>query len=144
MLTGWRLSVSKWFLIPHRYVLGIMGFFAVVNAYTMRVSLNLAITEMVPPVSVSEYYDPNGCNPEDSLLYTYKASDSEYVYDWDSTTQVIYATDGNWKALVAIRMLEGLGEGTTYPALNALLAQWVPLQERAKIGSLVYAGSQIG
>lgn len=35
-------------------------------------------------------------------------------------------------------------QGTTYPALNVLLAKWVPLQERAKIGSLVYAGGQMG
>lgn len=37
-----------------------------------------------------------------------------------------------------------LFQGTTYPALNALLAKWVPLNERAKIGTLVYAGGQIG
>lgn len=35
-------------------------------------------------------------------------------------------------------------QGTTYPALNALLSQWVPINERAKIGTLVYAGGQIG
>lgn len=31
-------------------------------------------------------------------------------------------------------------QGTTFPAINALLAQWVPPLERGKIGSLVFAG----
>ncbi|XP_073974183.1 sialin-like isoform X2 [Rhodnius prolixus] len=46
--------------------------------------------------------------------------------------------------VIAVRALEGLGEGTTFPALNALLAQWVPPLERGKMGSLVFAGNQIG
>lgn len=41
-------------------------------------------------------------------------------------------------------MIFSCSQGTTYPAINTLLAQWVPLHERAKIGSLVYAGGQIG
>lgn len=39
--------------IPQRYVLAIMGFLAVVNAYAMRVSLSIAITEMVKPSNSS-------------------------------------------------------------------------------------------
>lgn len=38
----------------------------------------------------------------------------------------------------------GLGEGTTFPALNAMLAQWTPPEERSVIGSLVFAGAQLG
>lgn len=41
-----------------------MGFFAIVNAYTMRTSLSVAITEMVLPSNSSEV-DPNAC-PADS------------------------------------------------------------------------------
>lgn len=33
--------------LPQRYILAIMGFFAMAIAYTMRVCLSLAITEMV-------------------------------------------------------------------------------------------------
>lgn len=46
--------------------------------------------------------------------------------------------------LIALRFLEGLGEGTTFPALSALLAAWIPLTERSKIGSLVFGGGQVG
>ncbi|XP_058791949.1 putative inorganic phosphate cotransporter isoform X2 [Phymastichus coffea] len=51
---------------------------------------------------------------------------------------------GGAGALVALRVLMGLGEGTTFPALNAMLAQWTPPEERSKIGSLVFAGAQLG
>ncbi|XP_050311164.1 putative inorganic phosphate cotransporter isoform X3 [Anthonomus grandis grandis] len=191
MLTGWRLALSKCFLIPQRYVLGIMGFFAIVNAYTMRVSLSLAITEMVIATNSTEYYDPDACSSAGSNSSSSAISDQSTLYDWDSTTQglilssfywgyvithlpggilaerfggkyslglgilstaiftlitpwIIIGTNGNWKVLVALRVVEGLGEGTTYPALTALLAKWVPLKERGRIGSLVYAGSQFG
>lgn len=53
------------FLIPQRYVLGIMGFLAIVNAYTMRVTLNIAITEMVYPVNETAHPDPEACVVKD-------------------------------------------------------------------------------
>lgn len=167
-----------------------MGFLAVVNAYSLRVSLNIAITEMVTP-STSSYFDPDSCPGHSGNSTHTSVTDTNLLYDWNESTKglilssffwgyvithipggvlaekfggkyslglgilstaiftlltptIIIATDGNWKVLVALRVVMGLGEGTTYPALNALLAKWVPLQERAKIGTLVYAGSQIG
>jgi len=191
MLTGWRLALSKCFLIPQRYMLGIMGFFAIVNAYTMRVSLSMAITEMVIPLATHEYYDPNACVSDNPGSNNSAVKDQNLLYDWDEKTQglilssfywgyvithlpggilaekfggkyslglgilstaiftivtpwVIIASGGNWKILVALRVVEGLGEGVTYPALTALLAKWVPVKERATIGSMVYAGSQFG
>uniref|UniRef100_A0AAR5QA61 Major facilitator superfamily (MFS) profile domain-containing protein n=2 Tax=Dendroctonus ponderosae TaxID=77166 RepID=A0AAR5QA61_DENPD len=191
MLNGWRLTLSKCFLLPQRYILGIMGFFAIVNAYTMRVSLSLAITEMVIPINATEYYDPEACTPVGSNQTNSAIRDQSTLYDWDEKTQglilsafywgyvlthlpggilaekfggkyslglgvlstalftlitpwVIIWTGGNWKVLVALRIIEGLGEGTTYPALTALLAKWVPLKERATIGSIVFSGSQFG
>lgn len=57
-------------------------------------------------------------------------------------TPVAARHGSNW--MIAVRFIIGLGEGTTFPALNALLAQWVPPVERGRIGSLVFAGNQIG
>ncbi|CAG9812519.1 unnamed protein product [Phaedon cochleariae] len=191
MLTGWRLTLSRFFVIPQRYILGLMGFLAILNAYTMRVSLSIAITEMVTPESSKEIFDPDACLATGNKTSTATVTNTDILYDWDETTQglilssfywgyvvthlpggilaerfggkytlgigilstavftlitpwVIHYTDGNWKVLVVLRVIEGLGEGTTYPALNVLLAKWVPLNERAKIGTLVYAGSQVG
>ena len=51
---------------------------------------------------------------------------------------------GEAPGLIIIRVLMGLCEGTTFPALNAMLAQWTPPEERSMIGSLVFAGAQLG
>ncbi|KYN02580.1 Putative inorganic phosphate cotransporter [Cyphomyrmex costatus] len=51
---------------------------------------------------------------------------------------------GEEVGLIVLRILMGLGEGTTFPALNAMLAQWTPPEERSVIGSLVFAGAQLG
>lgn len=178
------------FVIPQRYILGIMGFFAILNAYTMRVSLSVAITEMVQKHK-TDFFDPNACVIEGIHNSTSIHTVIDYVYPWTVKQQglilssfywgyvithipggviaekfggkyvlglgilstsvftlltplVIYSTEGNWVWVVALRVLEGLGEGTTFPALNAILSKWVPLGERAKLGTLVYAGSQIG
>ncbi|XP_031628445.1 putative inorganic phosphate cotransporter [Contarinia nasturtii] len=51
---------------------------------------------------------------------------------------------GGHVALIVLRILMGLGEGTTFPALSVLLASWVPEKERSKLGSFVFGGGQIG
>lgn len=53
--------------MPQRYVVGIMGMLAMANAYTMRVCLNMAITQMVNHTkSDTENVDPNAC-PSDEV-----------------------------------------------------------------------------
>lgn len=39
--------------------------------------------------------------------------------------------------------MEGLGEGTTFPALNTLVSAWIPVRERSKAGALIFGGSQV-
>lgn len=34
-------------------------------------------------------------------------------------------------------------QGFIYPSLNALLAKWAPLEERGRLGSLVFAGMSL-
>lgn len=57
------------------------------------------------------------------------------------TPVVVEAGGSTW--LIVLRVLQGLGEGTTFPALSALLAMWIPLNERSKLGSLVFGGGQV-
>jgi len=47
-------------------------------------------------------------------------------------------------ALVLVRVMEGLGEGVTFPAMHAMMAVWVPPQERSGVAGLVYSGAQAG
>ncbi|OCT78351.1 hypothetical protein XELAEV_18029460mg [Xenopus laevis] len=46
--------------------------------------------------------------------------------------------------LIAVRALEGLGEGVTFPAMHAMWARWAPPLERSRLLSLSYAGAQLG
>ncbi|RZC34383.1 MFS 1 and/or Sugar tr domain containing protein [Asbolus verrucosus] len=189
MENDWKQKVSKLFLIPQRYVLGIMGFLSIVTAYTMRVTLSVTITEMVVPSKTvqSESHDCEG----NSTLYVASVTNRDVLYDWSEHTQgiilssfywgyaithipggllaekfggkyvlgvgvlitavftlltpiLLFVTDGDWKLIVAVRVLEGLGQGVIFPSLNTMLASWVPQKERGRMGTLVYAGSQIG
>ncbi|XP_065213100.1 putative inorganic phosphate cotransporter [Planococcus citri] len=174
--------------MPQRYVLGLMGFLAVANAYSMRNVLNLTITEMVVHHHSKHdkiIIDPDSCP---GTLEIKNHSDPSNEFDWDEKTQgeilgsfyigyvlthipggliaeryggkhvvgygilttalltilTPFAARHSATSLIIVRFIEGLGEGTTFPALNALLAQWAPPLERGRIGSLVFAGNQIG
>ncbi|CAH0579081.1 unnamed protein product [Chrysodeixis includens] len=100
MLTGWRLALSKLFIIPQRYVLAVMALLAVANAYTMRVCLNLAITQMVKKTSsshasVSADYDPLICQDQNVALTNSSDARSFYgtsradaqLFEWSEATQ---------------------------------------------------------
>lgn len=50
-------SFSPDFIIPQRVILAIMGFLAIANAYTMRVCLSVAITQMVVKPNYTEVDD---------------------------------------------------------------------------------------
>ncbi|KAM3851902.1 sialin isoform 4-T4 [Vipera latastei] len=43
--------------------------------------------------------------------------------------------------LIAVRVLEGLGEGVTFPAMHAMWSNWAPPLERSKLLSISYAGT---
>ncbi|XP_077289316.1 putative inorganic phosphate cotransporter protein picot isoform X1 [Arctopsyche grandis] len=46
--------------------------------------------------------------------------------------------------LIAVRFIQGLGEGPIVPCTHALLAKWIPPNERSRMGAAVYAGAQFG
>lgn len=50
----------------------------------------------------------------------------------------------NLYVFVALRVIEGIGEGVTFPAMNAMWGKWAPLWERSKLLSFTYAGAQLG
>ena len=43
--------------------------------------------------------------------------------------------------LILMRILMGLGGGLTFPAMNVLVAEWAPKQERSTMSSLIYGGT---
>ncbi|XP_063384126.1 putative inorganic phosphate cotransporter [Cydia fagiglandana] len=54
------------------------------------------------------------------------------------------AQKGGWIAVCGCRILMGLTQGLLYPSLHGLLGQWSPVSERSRMGTIVYAGAQLG
>lgn len=75
------------FIIPQRVVLSIMGFFAIVNAYTMRICLNVAITEMTIKKHKNASVDQGICVVEGGSNSTVIANHG--TFDWDEELQGI-------------------------------------------------------
>lgn len=49
---------------------------------------------------------------------------------------------GSWGAMLC-RALQGLCQGFFYPSIHAFLSKWIPLSERSRFGTFVYAGKLI-
>ncbi|XP_069000369.1 sialin [Embiotoca jacksoni] len=46
--------------------------------------------------------------------------------------------------LIAVRVLEGIGEGVTFPAMYTMWAAWAPPLERSRLLTVTYIGAQMG
>ncbi|XP_049873028.1 putative inorganic phosphate cotransporter isoform X2 [Pectinophora gossypiella] len=51
---------------------------------------------------------------------------------------------GGWQLVCLCRVMQGLSQGFLFPATHNLLGKWVPLDEKSRLGALVYSGSPIG
>lgn len=45
--------------------------------------------------------------------------------------------------MIVLRIISGLGQGTMFPALGLLIANWIPKEERSSIGSIVMGSGQV-
>lgn len=54
------------------------------------------------------------------------------------------AAYANFTLFIIVRVLEGMSEGVTFPAMHAMLARWIPPLERSKFAAYVYAGANFG
>lgn len=46
--------------------------------------------------------------------------------------------------LIAVRVIEGIFEGVTYPCIHAVWARWAPPLERSRLATLAFSGSYAG
>lgn len=44
------------------------------------------------------------------------------------------------RGVMAIRSIQGLSQGFIFPSVHSLLSNWVPPNERSRLGTFVYAG----
>lgn len=62
------------------------------------------------------------------------------MYGYDFKICFDFTEQGDWKAVCASRVVTGLAQAGTYPGINMLLAKWVPMSERGRLGTYVYIG----
>lgn len=55
----------------------------------------------------------------------------------------IAARTHHW-LFIAMRFLQGIGGGVSFPAMHVMIAKWAPPNERSVIASIVYAGTALG
>ncbi|XP_055920216.1 putative inorganic phosphate cotransporter isoform X2 [Eupeodes corollae] len=186
---AWGVKISNYFILPQRVILSLMGFMAILNAYTMRISLSVAITQLV----VAKNHTGSGHSEGVCMREPVKPGEEVVPhggeYTWSEEHQGLILSSfywgyiithipggilaekfgGKWTlclgilstaiftlltplairmggsyALIVVRVIMGMGEGTTFPALSVLIASWVPLKERSKLGALVLGGGQVG
>ncbi|CAL1281265.1 unnamed protein product [Larinioides sclopetarius] len=154
-------------VLPARYVFALLGFFGFFNVYAMRVNLSVAIIAMVKPSNNSNNTVVEGNIACHELLEDINYENSslsksvpggmfaeKYGAKWlfgggmllTSLFTLLTPIAARWNiwALVAARVIEGLGEGVAFPAMNTLIGQWAPKLERSRMGSFIYTGSNIG
>ncbi|XP_013116292.1 putative inorganic phosphate cotransporter isoform X2 [Stomoxys calcitrans] len=54
------------------------------------------------------------------------------------------AAKGDWILVCVLRVIIGFTQGSVYPCVHTLLAQWVPRNERGFLLTSVYSGAQFG
>ncbi|XP_065355487.1 putative inorganic phosphate cotransporter [Calliphora vicina] len=185
----WGVKISKYIFIPERVILAVMGFFAAVNAYTMRICLSMVIPALVLPRNYTDEKVSETHCPVSENLFEDDGNPLSGTHDWSQPMQgfilssfyigyVITHVPGGELAkifgakwvlslgllfttiftlltplaidytghvgLIVTRILMGLGQGTTYPALSALIAHWVPKNERGVTGAAILGGGLMG
>ncbi|KAF7267420.1 hypothetical protein GWI33_019354 [Rhynchophorus ferrugineus] len=157
-----------------RYIVATMAFFGFFNVYSLRVNLSIAIVAMTQDrYAVLENGTKISLGPEfdwNNEMQGYILSSFFYGY---ITTQLLggyFATKFGgkiifgsgiavtaaltvitpWLAstsvylLLAVRIVEGIFEGVTYPCIHAVWSKWAPPMERSRLATIAFSGSYAG
>ncbi|XP_063991566.1 sialin [Diachasmimorpha longicaudata] len=156
---GWRFWQKR------RYVVGFLAFLGFFVSYILRVNLSVAIVAMT---SKSDKHAPEF--DWDSKLqglvlssFFYGYISTQFLGGWlsakmggkkifglgiASTALLTLITPPLTRTsvyvLVALRVVEGVFEGVTYPCIHAIWANWAPPLERSKLATLAFSGSFVG
>jgi ACS family sodium-dependent inorganic phosphate cotransporter len=149
------LSSARW---PHRYTVVALFFFGTALCYIDRISISIAII----PIARQFGYDPAAQGLILSAFfwgYLWTQLAGGFMSDrvgghrvlatgvavWSLATFVTpLAAEISFAALLAARVLLGLGEGVNFPSIHSLTARWTLPTERARVLSLNYSGMYAG
>ncbi|XP_030370470.1 sialin [Scaptodrosophila lebanonensis] len=156
-----------------RYIVVLMAFFGFFNVYSMRVNLSVAIVAMTENRTVIDS-DGNESWTQDfpwdskqkglilsSFFYGYiltqflggyigtKIGGNIVFGTGIGTTAILtlltpLAAKHSLEMFLAVRIIEGVFEGVTFPGIHAVWARWSPPLERSRMASIAFAGNYAG
>ncbi|XP_059613114.1 sialin-like [Phlebotomus argentipes] len=168
---GTQLTWKFW--QQRRYILVVLAFLGFINAYALRVNLSVAIVAMTEPRNVTlddgtvvEKAEFDWDSKQQGLVlssffYGYICTQilggiiaskigGHYVFGLGIGVTAVMtlltplAAKFNIYVLVAVRIIEGLFEGITFPCMHAIFSRWAPMYERSRMASFAFSGSYFG
>ncbi|GBP09402.1 hypothetical protein EVAR_5824_1 [Eumeta japonica] len=164
---GWRWWRRR------RLLVALLAFFGFFNVYALRVNLSVAVVAMTEPVETKLPNGTVVLIPEfdwssqtkglvlSSFFYGYIVT--QLPGGWLAakiggnrvfgigigatslltlfTPPLAHTSTG---LLIAVRVVEGLFEGVTYPCIHAVWSRWAPAGERARLATFAFSGSYAG
>ncbi|KAG4080740.1 hypothetical protein HA402_005920 [Bradysia odoriphaga] len=167
MPTTWKFWQKR------RYLVILMAFLGFCNVYTLRVNLSVGIVAMTEnrtvhydngTVGYEQYFAWN--SKEQGLIL------SSFFYGYITTQFIggyfgakvggslvfgvgIFATSvltlltplaarAGFEVLMAVRIIEGIFEGVTFPCIQDVWSRWAPPPERSRAASISFAGTYAG
>ena len=144
-----------------RYTMALLAFFGFVNVYALRVNLSIAINPMVRDGSTVIDGPEDAALVLSSFFFGYIVTQvpggwlaakygAKWVFGFGILTTTVLtlvtpvAAKSSMGALICVRVIEGFGEGVTYPAINSLWARWAPPLERSKLTAASFTGAYVG
>ncbi|XP_014391262.1 PREDICTED: sialin isoform X3 [Myotis brandtii] len=145
-----------------RYNLAVLAFFGFFVLYALRVNLSVALVDMVDSnTTLANNRTSKECAEHSASIkvihnhtipggYVASKVGGKLLLGFGILGTAVFtlftpiAADIGVGALIALRALEGLGEGVTFPAMHAMWSSWAPPLERSKLLTISYAGAQLG
>ncbi|XP_055606518.1 sialin [Uranotaenia lowii] len=168
------ISAPLWmFWKRRRYVVVLMGFLGFFNVYSLRVNLSVAIVAMTEmrevdygngTVGEEQYFDWDSKEQGfilSSFFYGYIMTPflggfisnrfgGNNVFGIGIAATAILtlltplAAEAGLGVLIAVRIIEGIFEGVTFPCIHAVWSRWAPPSERSRMASIAFAGNYAG
>eukprot|EP00118_Oscarella_pearsei_P029123 m.3724 g.3724 ORF g.3724 m.3724 type:complete len:483 (+) comp9729_c0_seq1:143-1591(+) len=144
--------------IPARYVLAIMGHIGFANVYALRINLSVAIIDMKKQFNWTKTTEGIILG---SFFYGYLFTQvlggwlahrfgGKWVLGLGCLCTVILsfltplAAQYGIGWLIAVRVIEGVGEGVTFPAMHSMWSHWAPPFEKTILTTICYSGAWVG
>ncbi|KAJ0180066.1 hypothetical protein K1T71_004657 [Dendrolimus kikuchii] len=156
-----------------RLVVALLAFFGFFNVYALRVNLSVAVVAMTEPVETKLENGTVVMIPEfdwssqtkglvlSSFFYGYLVTqlpggwlaakiggNRVFAIGIGATSLLTLFTPPlahtSTALLIAVRVIEGLFEGVTYPCIHAVWSRWAPSEERARLATFAFSGSYAG